>query len=479
MEYPKNGFENLIIPETLKQQLTALASKHISSKHIFLLQGSFEQKELAEAICHKKDTHLLVGDLEKIKIETLPIALRVLFREAKLQPAAVYLEKFDVLGEEAKRIVLEELDGFDGLVFVPSKTDLYLKRETVKVMVPRPKYVERLQMWRTLIGDFEGIDGVASRFKFGSNKVAAAIEAAKSIALIRNPSAPSLTLKDIYAGCRAQSNPVTHALKVISTYKWNDIILPPDKIEQLHEVCNYVKHRATVYESWGFDVHNRGRGLNVLFSGPSGTGKTMAAEIITGELCLDIYKIDLSMVVSKYIGETEKNLNNIFKEAEDSNAVLFFDEADALFGKRSEVKDAHDRYANIEINYLLQKMEEHEGIVILATNLSKNLDEAFVRRMSFIVEFPFPNESSRLSIWKQVFPKQTPLDGHIDYEFLSKLPLSGGNIKNIGLTAAFLAAEDAGSVQMKHVVKAAKREYQKTGKIIGKDILGKYYIFFE
>ena len=181
-----------------------------------------------------------------------------------------------------------------------------------------------------------------------------------------------------------------------------------------------------------------GKGLNALFHGSSGTGKTMAAEVIANELKLDLYKIDLSSVVSKYIGETEKNLIKIFKEAETSNSILFFDEADALFGKRSEVKDAHDRYANIEVGYLLQKMEEYEGIVILATNLMKNMDDAFVRRMHFSVEFPFPDEEHRFRIWNTIFPEEAPKDENIDFEFLAKkFKIAGGNIKNIVLCAAF------------------------------------------
>ena len=188
-------------------------------------------------------------------------------------------------------------------------------------------------------------------------------------------------------------------------------MLPDDRLAQLRDVCAYVHHRARVYDDWGFDRKlSLGKGLNVLFAGPSGTGKTMAAEIIAGELGLDLYKIDLSTVVSKYIGETEKNLAKIFAEAETSNAILFFDEADALFGKRSEVRDAHDRYANVEISYLLQRMEEYEGVVILATNLRKNMDEAFVRRMHFTVEFPFPGEAERRRIWQGIWPAATPRD---------------------------------------------------------------------
>ena len=464
----ENGFENLNLPESLKQQLTAFASNLQNPKPVLILQGSFELQELAQAICHQTNNPVLSADLEKLKNENPSESLRFLFREAKLQNAAVYLDKFEVAADETKRAALDELDLFDGLSFVSAKTPLALKRRQFVIAVPQPKFVDRLKMWRELAGDVPGIEDVAVRFKFGRAKAQAAVEAAKSMALLRDPKSPSLTVRDLYAGCRAQLNPVSHAAKISPLYKWDDIVLPPDKKEQLLEVCNYVKNYPTVYESWGFDKHSRGKGLNVLFSGPSGTGKTMAAEIVAGELGLDMYKIDLSMVVSKYIGETEKNLNQIFKDAEDANAVLFFDEADALFGKRSEVKDAHDRYANIEINYLLQKMEEHEGIVVLATNMQRNVDDAFLRRMNFIVEFPFPSDEYRLAIWKKVFPPQTPTDA-IDYKFLSELQISGGNIKNIALTAAFLAAEEGGKVQMSHVMRAAKREFQKIGKVFGKE----------
>jgi SpoVK/Ycf46/Vps4 family AAA+-type ATPase len=223
-----------------------------------------------------------------------------------------------------------------------------------------------------------------------------------------------------------------------------------------------------VLHQWGFDSKlSLGKGTNALFSGPSGTGKTMAAEIVAGELGLDLYKIDLSGVVSKYIGETEKNLDRIFNAAENANAILFFDEADALFGKRSEVRDSHDRYANIEISYLLQKMEEYPGLTILATNLRQNLDDAFVRRLAFMVHFPFPDETSRQQIWQGVWPKQTPLHTEVDLDlFARRFKLSGGSIKNMALAAAFLAADEDTPVNMSHLYRAARREYQKMGKAI-------------
>lgn len=278
---------------------------------------------------------------------------------------------------------------------------------------------------------------------------------------------------DLHKDHRAHSCDFSFAAKITPRYTWDDIVLPEDKKEQLREVCNYVKHHANVSESLRFQKPSRGKGINVLFSGPSGTGKTMAAEIIARELKLDIYKIDLSIVVSKYIGETEKNLNGIFKKAEQCDAILFFDEADAIFGKRTEVRDAHDRYANIEINYLLQKMEEHEGIAILATNMSKYIDNAFLRRMRFIVEFPFPSEEDRLSMWQKRFPEKTTLD-QIDFVFLSKLQITGGKIENIALAATFLAAKSSDKIKMEHVIKAAKKELLKTSKIYGKEEYDKY-----
>jgi SpoVK/Ycf46/Vps4 family AAA+-type ATPase len=209
------------------------------------------------------------------------------------------------------------------------------------------------------------------------------------------------------------------------------------------------------------------QGVTVLFAGPPGTGKTMAAEVIAAELGLDLYKIDLSTVVSKYIGETEKNLERIFSEAASSNAILFFDEADALFGKRSEVRDSHDRYANIEISYLLQRMEAYDGVTILATNLRANLDEAFTRRMQFSVDFPFPDEADRLRIWQTLFPPGVPRDHDLDLPLLAqRYKLAGGNIRNILVSAAYLAAADGGQVTMSHLLHGTRRELQKMGRLL-------------
>jgi SpoVK/Ycf46/Vps4 family AAA+-type ATPase len=285
-------------------------------------------------------------------------------------------------------------------------------------------------------------------------------------------------IQELFTASRAQSSGRLNSLahKIRSTYSWDDIVLPANQISMLREICIQVRHRRTVLERWGFDRHlAMGKGVNVLFAGPSGTGKTMAAEIIAADLGLELYKVDLATMVSKYIGETEKNLDRVFTAAREANAILFFDEADAIFGKRSEVKDAHDRYANIEVGYLLQKMEEYDGVVILSTNLRKNLDDAFVRRLHVAVDFPFPEEADRLRIWRKVFPPDAPLAEDIDLQFLARrFKLAGGNIRNIALLAAYLAAEDGSVITMEHVVRAVKREYQKLGKLVTEAEFGVY-----
>ena len=258
------------------------------------------------------------------------------------------------------------------------------------------------------------------------------------------------------------------ARKIEPGFAWQQLVLPPDQLTQLREICDHAEHRHVVFGGWGFGRQmSLGKGLNALFSGPPGTGKTMAAEVIANELGLDLYKIDLSQVVSKYIGETEKNLDRVFAAAESSNAILFFDEADALFGKRSEVRDSHDRYANVEVSYLLQKMEEYEGIAILASNLRQHVDQAFLRRLAFTVHFPFPDEESRRRIWEGAWPAEAPLDADVDFAALAReFRLAGGNIRNIVLAAAFLAAAEGARVRQGHLLRATRREYQKMGKTI-------------
>jgi SpoVK/Ycf46/Vps4 family AAA+-type ATPase len=284
---------------------------------------------------------------------------------------------------------------------------------------------------------------------------------------IRNHPGSGLLAEDIvWNTCRlhARHSLENLAQRIEAHADWNDLVLPEQQLETLRQIVVQVRQRAVVHQLWGFAArYERGLGLSALFSGTSGTGKTMAAEIIAGALELDLYRIDLASTVSKYIGETEKNLRRIFDAAEESSAILLFDEADALFGKRSDVRDSHDRYANLEISYLLQRMESFRGVAILTTNMPQALDTAFLRRIRFIVPFPFPDAESRTRIWQSVFPSATPL-GAIQFERLAQLNASGGVIRNIATHAAFIAAEDRQPVSMNHLFAAARIEYYKMEK---------------
>ncbi len=279
------------------------------------------------------------------------------------------------------------------------------------------------------------------------------------------------------ARARAGEGLAAHARRVEAAFAWDDLVLPRDQKRQLREMGGRVAGRRQVLEDWGFRKKlSLGTGLNALFAGPSGTGKTMAAQVLARELSLDLYRIDLSQVVSKYIGETEKNLAGVFDAAERSQAILFFDEADALFGKRSEVKDSHDRYANIEISYLLQRMEEYEGVAVLATNLRQNMDEAFARRLAFHIHFPPPGEEDRIRIWRRVFPSEVPLGPDVDLEFMGRrFRITGGNIRNAALAASFLASTDGTAVGMRHLIQGVRREFQKLGKVCVQADFEPYY----
>ncbi len=278
---------------------------------------------------------------------------------------------------------------------------------------------------------------------------------------------------DFRARCREYSSRVVsrHLSAVRVDFRFDDIVLPPKSREQLSDLVACVRNRRTVLEEWGFAAKlSLGIGISALFSGPSGTGKTMAAGIIANELEHPLFRVDLSSVVSKYIGETEKNLKQVFEAAQGTNAVLFFDEADALFGKRTEVRDAHDRYANIEVSFLLQQMEEYAGLAILATNKKDDLDQAFLRRLQFAVEYPFPNEELREAIWRKVFPSRVPISEEVDFSVLaSKYELAGGNIKNAALLSAYLAADRGTAVGGLEILTAIRREYEKLGRICPRD----------
>ena len=497
---PQVRLEELALPADVKRRLALLTrgKEPVDKGLVLYFQGPYGvgKQTTAEALCRELGVGLLIIDgqrllnAEQVTFETV---VRLTRREALLQNAAVYWDGFDGLLADDKRFwreaLVRELEGRPALTFLAGDitwepVDLLHGTVFVRVEFSRPTYAERVRLWtisldgnRRRAGDVD-LDVLANKYRLSGGQIKDAAATANNLARWRDPEGGHVTMSDLYAACRLQSNRklATLAQKVTRHYTWDDIVLRPDRVQQLREICQHMKYRSLVYDDWGFDTKlSLGKGLNVLFAGPSGTGKTMASEIMAEELGLDLYKIDLSTVVSKYIGETEKNLARIFAEAETSNAILFFDEADALFGRRSEVRDSHDRYANIEISYLLQKMEEYKGVVILATNLRKNMDDAFVRRMHVTVEFPFPSEKDRRRIWEQIWPSEMPRSADLDLDLMARrYEIAGGNIRNIALAAAFLAADDGEVVNMAHLIHATKREYQKMGKVVVDKEFGEY-----
>ncbi len=352
--------------------------------------------------------------------------------------------------------------------------------QVLSIQCTTPDVEQRCKLWRQQLSCLNLAVGLATNladsFELTPRQIEATMYSASATAVMEGE---VITTEHMFAAARQQTaQQLLQLATVVETQcSWHDLKLSPAVKETIFEIKAAVQHRHVVYEKWGFGRRSAyGHGLKVLFSGSSGTGKTMTASVIAKELGLSLYKIDLSGIVSKYIGETQKNLDRIFSAAQGSNAIIFFDEADALFGKRSEVKDAHDRYANIESAYLLQKMEDYNGVVMLATNLSKNIDQAFMRRLHFIVDFPMPNDVLRLALWRGIFGDKTPLADDVDLEFLAKqFRLAGGDIRNVALNAAFLAAENKQAVNMKHLLKAISRQMIKQGKIPSATEFKHYY----
>lgn len=395
-------------------------------------------------------------------------------RESLLMPLALYVD-MQGSGNEEQFHLKRFIDRCNGVVFIDlDNTKAEIARNRISFDVSKPIPSEQQHIWKTALQELslQRPQGLVEQFSFSQSEINRLAQQVRyqqaerdtsQVGFKLNPSANSVD-SQVWQACRlaARVGMERLAKRIDVKSTWEQLVLPPDQKDLLQQITNQVAQRNRVYGDWGFrERMNRGLGINALFSGASGTGKTMAAEVIANSLELDLYSIDLSTVVSKYIGETEKNLSKLFDGAEDSGAILFFDEADALFGKRSEVKDSHDRYANIEINYLLQRLESYNGLAILATNMKSALDKAFVRRLRFIVDFRIPDAVQRQEIWKKVFPAYAPIDESVDYTRLAKFDLSGGNIQNVAINAAFLAAQENSKISMPLLMSAARVEYRK------------------
>ncbi len=413
----------------------------------------------------------------------LSLRLYALYREARLHDAFIAfldLETYLEAGARDQReLILSSIFSFlqphFNWLFVLSEKELLLSSKSnsstwLYFGLPTLTHENRLALWHYYGKDLtfeEGInlDELTNKFLFTPLHIQKAVDSLKLI-----DQAHPITKEQLYTSCYEQIDNIlsTKATLIDSRYSWEQLILPSFQKETMAHACDYIKFKHIIYTQWGFDKkYAYGTGLNILFSGPPGTGKTMAAQVIAKELGLKLYKVDLSQLVSKYIGETEANLRQIFDAAEKSNVILFIDEMDALFNKRSEVKSSHDRYSNMETSYLLQRIESYTGIVLLATNYLKNIDEAFMRRIHFIIHFPFPDATHRKMIWQTMFPPEAPLHSSIDFDYLANtFEISGGSIKNIVLNAAFLAAAEEKKISMKHLIHSLKAELMKQGKVI-------------
>jgi hypothetical protein len=412
---------------------------------------------------------VLATDLLPTVPAELESTTRLLEREAVLDPAVFIIESEadavptdDIRARVALRLV-QRLNAF--VVICSRDARKIAHRPSITLNVARPTDVEQRSVWRSALShleDLRPIERIASQFSMSLAEIRSV-----SLEVMARTRAPDQDLATAaWQACRARSRSKLEGLaqRIEPAASWEDLVLPAPQVGLLRQLGMHVRQRATVFDAWGFGAKSsRGKGITALFSGASGTGKTMAAEVLAGELQLDLYRVDLSAVVNKYIGETEKNLRRVFDAAEQDGAVLLFDEADALFGKRSEVKDSHDRYSNIEVSYLLQRMEEYRGLAILTTNMKNALDTAFLRRIRFIVQFPFPDVAQRAEIWRRAFPAGTPT-GTIEIGKLSRLNVAGGNIRNIAVNAAFLAADAGEPVAMRHLLHAVHTEYTKMQK---------------
>jgi AAA+ superfamily predicted ATPase len=487
---------------------------------------------LAQAVCDVTQTPLLVADV-RAGLAAVSLGwgalVQLCYREARLHGAAIYwagceaLLDRDAAPRDARPLhdlppltwdqLTAAAESYPGLTFLASDTawdpiGRFREQPFLHLDFHPPNYEQRRQIWMScledelrraaqpegvpdsgFIGDLDGLaKDLANDFQFTAGQIRDAIVTARGEAALRGGPGAHPNRADLYEGCRRQSarqmTGFSRRIKPRPRANFDDLILPQANKKQLYELRDRIEYRGKVYNRLGFERHlSLGKGLIALFTGTSGTGKTLAAEMLAAQRGVDLYKVDLSAVVSKWVGETEKHLARLFLEAENANAILFFDEADALFGKRGEVKEAQDRWANMEVNYMLQRVEEYAGTVILASNLKQNMDEAFMRRIHVIVEFPFPDTEARCQIYRVTFPDTVIRPPVAELrELAERFRVTGGSIKNIVLEATFRAEaeacrDDSGRtrVTLRHLVLSIAREYQKLGKPLTRGEFGAEY----
>jgi SpoVK/Ycf46/Vps4 family AAA+-type ATPase len=482
--------EQLLVDDALKRTVSALLATRGAPIVVLAGPEGSGRKSLAFGAARDQGRpvlHIRCGELAGWDLADLGRLARAVVREALLFGAVPVFENIDLLAPHTEtnrpdrvRPFEGALGGFPGAVAATcaprDSRPVNLGRGLLMVDVPVPLEAVRAVLWRRALDGTAAagldFDMVAARYPITGGVLLRSAAAAQSLAAARARAggADGVDDRDIHDGLRGTLDVKLSGLGRRITWRqtWDDLILPEDSLEEVREFIARVKHKRRVYDDWGFSRKMaKGLGLSALFSGQPGTGKTMVAGLIATDLALDLYQIDLSRIVSKYVGETEKNLAELFDAAEAGHAILLFDEADSLFAKRTEVKSSVDRYANLEVNYLLQRMEAFGGITILTTNMDSAIDEAFKRRISFKVNFPFPEPEDRKKLWQVMLPTEADVGSDIDFDFLSnKYEMSGGYIRNAVLRAAFLAADDRSPITMRHMMRAANLEYSGMGKVV-------------
>lgn len=451
--------------QTLAERM-ALEWSHPEPPLINLYGGTAASREaIAAAACAHRNAHPYALDVSSLptSAEQRTRFQRRWERESALGHHALFIEMSAFRTSEKPAFLDTFIQRQQGRLILGSDEPMLLP-QTVRLEVTQPSPAEQRLLWTQALGEGStdvDLGPVTSQFSLDPESIFQVSAALKA----ETTDAKRLQSR-LWQTCRQQARITLDNLaqRLTPMATWEDLVLPAGQMRTLRTIVAAVQQRSQVYDTWGFgQKSDRGLGISALFAGSSGTGKTLSAEVLAQALQLDLYRIDLSAVVSKYIGETEKNLRRIFDAAEQGGAILLFDEADALFGKRSEVKDSHDRHANIEVSYLLQRMETYRGLAILTTNFKSAIDPAFLRRIRFVVSFPFPDVAQRIEMWQRVFPKQTPTQG-LAPDKLAQLTVPGGNIYSIAMNAAFLASAESSPVQMAHLLQAAQSEYIKLDK---------------
>lgn len=494
----KNENKPLLVMEDIPERMASVAYENKKGETIFYYLNGPEgigKRTIAKRFASILDTSLILIDVMQLNVADQKIFYEILItvcREAIINQGVLCFFNFDYFMSEENEnyqyidLIMSTARQYSALVVILSK-DPIKKRNMfndymwLDIRVPLPNKDESIKLWQKCLSDVsldEKIEPyeMANKFTFTPGQIIGTAIESKKLKLWKQ--SQTISKKEFYDCAYAQ---IVHDLEkkatlIYARYNWDQLILDKEQKDMLKNACDQVRFKHIVYDKWGFEKRLAyGRGVSMLFAGPPGTGKTMAAQVVANDLGIEIYKVDLSQIVSKYIGETEKNLNDLFNEAKKSNVILFFDETDALLGKRTEVKDSHDKNSNLETSYLLQKMEEYDGITVMSTNYLENIDQAFFRRISYVIHFPFPDVESRKKIWENMYPENVPLEEDVDFDYLAnQFEIAGGNIKNIAVVSAFLAAKENSKVGMKHIIKAIKYELTKQGKTLLREDFGEH-----